>query len=44
MNNIANQRTFAAGGAGSTVIANGQATAGNMFGPGEIFDTRNPML
>ena len=34
MNNIANQRTVALGGAGSTVIATGQATAGNVFGRG----------
>ena len=33
-NNIANQRTVAVGGFGSTVIANGQATAGNTFGRG----------
>ena len=35
-NNIAVQRTVAVGGAGSTVIANGQARAGNVFmGRGE---------
>ena len=35
-NNIANQRTTAIGGAGSTVIASGTATAGNTFGRGNL--------
>ena len=43
-NNIANQRTVAIGGAGSTVIANGQATAGNTFGRGKDFAAKEPFL
>ena len=34
-NNVAIQDTFARGGALSTVIANGVATAGNTFGRGK---------